>query len=84
MSIRVTNKSEYDSQGESESHINHVCLNGPVSNLQVQENLFNVPIATFASTMARSDYGVFSTIGCFTNMSGTSKSFVASKLFSLS
>ena len=84
MSVRVTSESEYDSQEESKGHRKDVCLNGAASDLQVQENLVNVPIATFASVMARSDYAPLGTIGCSTNMSGTSNSFVLSKLFTLS
>ena len=83
VSIRVTYKSYQGSQERLEDHINNVCLDGALSDLQVQENLVNVPIASFAVIMVNSDFGDLRRMGCLTNMSGTCNSFVLSKLLKL-
>ena len=76
VSIRVTDKSYQGSRERLDGHVNNVCLNGALSDLQVQENLVNVPIAAFeAMKIISSDLGDLSRTGCFTNMSGTWNSF---------
>ena len=82
VSIRVTERSYQGSQERLEDHIN-VCSDGALSDLQVQENLVNVPIASFDVIMVNGDFCDLRRMGCFTNMSGTCNSFVLSKLLKL-
>ena len=73
VSIRVTERSY---QERIEGLMNNGCLNGALSDLQVQENLVNVPIAAFeAIKIKNSDSGDLSRRDCFTNMSGTRNFF---------
>ena len=81
--IRVTDKLYQGSQERLEGHMNNVCFNGALSDLQVQENLdlVNVPIAAFEEMkIIHSDLGDLRRTDCFTNMSGNWSSFVLSKL----